>query len=163
MLTPIQFHDQARFRAAEIGDETTDGMLAAKFCANQPSVAEVRPQLALRFRLIMTQSAGAVSRSRIWWLADEISPSPCPLPQGGRGSLKHGPPWERGNHEAWHPTEFLCQLTYRTGHWRSLRRGYHWASLPIRCPCPRYLSQLSFRAGQPEGHLQGAVQINGRG
>jgi hypothetical protein len=33
MLTPIPFHDQAAFRAAEIGDETTDGMLAAKFCA----------------------------------------------------------------------------------------------------------------------------------
>jgi len=33
MLTAIQFHDQATFRAAEVGDEKTDGMLAPEFCA----------------------------------------------------------------------------------------------------------------------------------
>ena len=33
MLAPIQFHDQATFRAAEVSDEATDGMLATEFCA----------------------------------------------------------------------------------------------------------------------------------
>ena len=33
MLTPIQFHDQATFRAAEVGDEGTDGMLSPELCA----------------------------------------------------------------------------------------------------------------------------------
>jgi hypothetical protein len=33
MLTPIQFHDQATFRAAEVGDEATDRMLSPELCA----------------------------------------------------------------------------------------------------------------------------------
>ena len=33
MLTAIQFHDQATFRAAEVDDETTDGMLSTELCA----------------------------------------------------------------------------------------------------------------------------------
>ena len=33
MLSTIQFHDQAIFRAAEVGDEVTDGMLSPELCA----------------------------------------------------------------------------------------------------------------------------------
>jgi hypothetical protein len=33
MLTPIQFHDQATFRAAEVGDEGTDRMLSPELSA----------------------------------------------------------------------------------------------------------------------------------
>jgi hypothetical protein len=62
VLTTIQFHDQAAFRAAEVGDEATDGMLSAEFCVTQLSVAQSRPQPALDFSLIMTQPTGAISR-----------------------------------------------------------------------------------------------------
>jgi hypothetical protein len=62
MLTAIQFHDQATFRAAEVGDEATDGMLSTELCAVLSSAAKVRPQPALGFGLILSQPAGAISR-----------------------------------------------------------------------------------------------------
>jgi hypothetical protein len=62
MLSPIQFYGQATFRAAEVSDEATDGMLSTKFCVTQSSVAKLCPQPALGFSLIMTQPTGAILR-----------------------------------------------------------------------------------------------------
>ena len=62
MLSTIQFHDQAAFRAAEVSDEATNGMLSTKFRVTQSSVAKVCPQPTLGFSLIMTQPTGTISR-----------------------------------------------------------------------------------------------------
>jgi hypothetical protein len=62
MLSTIQFYDQVTFRAAEVSDVATDGMLSTKFFVTQSSVAKACPQPALGFSLIMTQPTGAISR-----------------------------------------------------------------------------------------------------
>ena len=84
MLSTIQFYDQATFRAAEVSDEATDGMLSTKFCVTQSSVAKVCPQPALGFSLIMTQPTGAISRCWVSWLGDDF-PLTLPSPPQGRG------------------------------------------------------------------------------
>jgi hypothetical protein len=62
MLTPIELHDQTAFRAAEAGNETTNGMLSPELCTAHLSVAQPCPEPSLDFRLLTTEAADAISK-----------------------------------------------------------------------------------------------------
>ena len=60
MLPTVQFNDQTRLQAGEIGDVGLDWMLSAEAMPIQVSSAEMLPQMALCLRCIATKSAGEV-------------------------------------------------------------------------------------------------------
>jgi hypothetical protein len=51
VLTTIELDHQLGFRAAEVRNERSDGMLAPESRTAQPSIAKPRPQFPLRIRL----------------------------------------------------------------------------------------------------------------
>ena len=54
MLATIDFDDQPRLLAAEIGNERTDSMLTPEFQSRQLAVAKAGPEPAFRDRLVTT-------------------------------------------------------------------------------------------------------------
>src|SRR5258705_13525103 len=88
MLTAVEFDDQLRFRAVEVGDVGADGMLAAESCASECAVPKPRPQLPLRVSLRSRQTTGVLT----WPLADLRRAPAAPPPPGARGGGVGEPP-----------------------------------------------------------------------
>jgi hypothetical protein len=57
VLTAVELDHQSEFRTAEISDEWADGMLAAELLAAESTITQPLPELPLRIRLIVTESA----------------------------------------------------------------------------------------------------------
>ena len=62
MLTAVKLHDQPLLPAAEVDDVGADRHLARESHAEETTVAQSRPQPALRVRRSTAQPAGVVAR-----------------------------------------------------------------------------------------------------
>ena len=87
MVSTIEFKDQFRFRAKEVHDVTSDGLLPAELAAVHLSAAKKHPQLALGVGLVAAEALGAWAKclcATLQFLLSSVY-SVFTIAPGGRG------------------------------------------------------------------------------
>src|SRR5438093_10929029 len=95
MLSAVQLNYQATFKAAKIDNKTVNRILASKLKTTKLIGAKPRPESPLRFSLIATQSAGAITQYCGVWFHCSL-PSPLPSPSR-RGNFETNPKSKMGS------------------------------------------------------------------
>lgn len=89
MPTAVEFDDELRFDAGEIGDEWTDRVLPSETETAELAAAKVKPEMRFGWRQLVAQAAGELTLASLRMIVASFEtalpsglPAASPAPQG---------------------------------------------------------------------------------